>query len=105
MGEGMQMGRDQLINSPEASPHAARTMILLTDGQPNVGPDPFSEAQACRAANITVHTISYSNFANTTLMQSIAQETGGDSAIKWSGELLEEHRARTPRHTPLELSL
>ncbi|MCC6512250.1 MAG: VWA domain-containing protein, partial [Pirellulaceae bacterium] len=61
-----------------SSPHAARTMILLTDGQPNVGPDPFTEAQACRAANITVHTISYSNFANTTLMQSIAQETGGD---------------------------
>ncbi len=72
----MQIARNQLINSPEASSHAARTMILLTDGQPNLGPDPFTEAQACKAANITVHTISYSNFANTTLMQSIATETG-----------------------------
>ena len=39
------------------------------------------------------------------ILDQIAQETSGDSAIKWSGELLEEHRARNPRHTPLELSL
>ncbi len=78
MGEGLQIARDKLINSPEASSHAARTIILLTDGQPNVGPDPMTEAQACRAAKITVHTISYSNFAASTLMQAIADETGGD---------------------------
>ncbi len=78
LGEGLQIARNQLINSPEASSHAARTIILLTDGQPNLGPDPLAEAQACQANKITVHTISYSNFADTALMQSIANETGGD---------------------------
>ncbi len=49
-----------------------------TDGQPNVGPDPFAEAQPVARNKITVHTISYSNFADSTLMQAIATETGGD---------------------------
>ena len=39
------------------------------------------------------------------ILDQIAQETSGDSAIIWSGELLEEHRTRTAQHTPLELSL
>lgn len=78
LGEGLQIAHNQLVNSPEASSHAARTIILLTDGQPNVGPDPLTEARACKADKITVHTISYSNFADIALMQAIADETGGD---------------------------
>ncbi len=77
LGEGMQVARQQLLTSPQSSLHAARTIVLLTDGQPNLGPDPYAEALLCRDAKITVHTISYSAFANTTLMQSIADVTGG----------------------------
>lgn len=78
MGEGLQIGRTQLLNSPSTTLHTARTIILLTDGQPNLGPDPLAEAAICRANKITVHTISYSNFANTTMMQAISDTTGGD---------------------------
>ncbi len=78
LGEGLQIARTQLVSSPESSKHAARTIILLTDGQPNLGPDPYAEAVAAKADKITIHTISYSNFANTTLMQAIADVTGGN---------------------------
>lgn len=77
LGEGMQLARERLISGLETKPYSARTIILLTDGQPNQGPDPMEEARACKSAKITVHTISFSSFADTQLMQSIADTTGG----------------------------
>lgn len=36
------------------------------------------------------------------ILSQIAQETNGDSAVKWSAELLEEQRVCAPQTTPLE---
>lgn len=78
LGEGLLFGQTYLTTVPESRFYAARTIVLLTDGQPNVGPDPIDEATACKDKNIVVHTISFSDFADQAMMQEIADITGGD---------------------------
>lgn len=78
LGEGLSFGRSYLTTVPERRFYAARTIVLLTDGQPNVGPDPVAEALICKNDKVIVHCVSFSDFANQSVMQQIASITGGD---------------------------
>lgn len=54
-----------------------RYIIAFTDGQYNQGGAPFAEATACAAAGITLHTITFSDGANTADMIATATNGGG----------------------------
>jgi Ca-activated chloride channel family protein len=55
---------------------ADKLMILLTDGRQNVG-NAMNAAVNCAAAGITVHTITFADVADQTLMNAVADATGG----------------------------
>ncbi len=69
---GIEAGIDLLI-SDKSRPLARKTMIVLTDGIHNVGESPTISAQRAKDLGITVHTITFSNFAAQNQMQQVAQ--------------------------------
>ena len=77
VGLGLRDGIDSVLNDPEARPFAAKTVILMTDGNHNTGVSPTVVANEASAAGVVVHTITFSRGANQQLMQEVAQKTGG----------------------------
>ena len=77
IGLGMRQGISGLQNPSTARPVAAKTLVVMTDGRHNRGVNPRVVADEARAANITVHTITFSSGANQNLMRQVAQRGGG----------------------------
>ena len=104
VGGAIRMALDTLYNSPRSRAFTDKTIALLTDGNPNISPSGGFTAQeynsatktdsvtnnsglgysyaiywANEAADVkcTIHTITVGQGANTTLMQEIADTTGG----------------------------
>lgn len=77
ISSGMDRARTLLNNSPRAG-QAEKIMILLTDGQWNVGYNPETAATYAKNDNIVIHTISFGSGASSSVMDAIATETGGD---------------------------
>lgn len=77
IGLGMRVGQNSLLNDPLGRPFAAKTMILMTDGNHNTGVSPLVTADEAAAAGCVVHTITFSRGANQTLMRQVADRTGG----------------------------
>lgn len=63
--------------SNRARPFAAKTLVVLTDGQRTAGPNSVAAAEAAAAAGITVHTITYGAVFDITEMQQVAAAGGG----------------------------
>jgi Ca-activated chloride channel homolog len=78
MGDGMMGGLQKLFYGTGIRAYSAKTIVLLTDGRPNVGSDPIAQAHACKAANVVVHTITFGGFSDEAVMRQIATITGGD---------------------------
>lgn len=57
---------------------AKGTMVVLTDGIWNQGKDPADVAAAAAAANVTIHTITFSDQADQQKMAEVAQIGGGN---------------------------
>jgi hypothetical protein len=97
IGDGMVSGRDELVNNGRFN--AFKTMVLLTDGQANM-PGNGSEASAyalaqastCADAGIVIATISLGANAQTSLMQNIADATGGVHFNVPGGASVDEYR-------------
>ena len=77
IGRAMRVGLDSLLNDPNSRNLALRSMIVMTDGNQNRGITPLIAAEECRAANVVVHTITFSNGADEELMREVAEITGG----------------------------
>lgn len=77
IGLGLQSGVNSLKNDPLSRPFAVKTVIVMTDGQQNVGPSPLVTVSQAVAANQTVHTVTFSPDANQALMDSVARATEG----------------------------
>ncbi len=77
LGDGLEEALKQVYYDPNVRPYSAKTIVLLTDGRPNVGADPLSVANECKQANVTVHTITFGSYCDTATMQGIADTTGG----------------------------
>jgi len=82
IGDGIAVGRKELEDNVQ--PNASKLMILLTDGlanQPNntgyAKTYALEQADLCQKAGIPVVTISLGTGADTSLMQEIADKTGG----------------------------
>ncbi len=79
-GTAISSGIDRAItllnNSPRAS-YSDRIIVLLTDGDWNVGYDPVVAAQTAAANRISIHTIAFGSGAGSQVMAQVAAATGG----------------------------
>ena len=95
---GLRQGSDSLDGDPLRRRFAERTIVLMTDGNFNIGGTPVPSANVAASREHTIHTITFSGQANQADMQNIANIGNGlhihaDSA----GDLAEAFReiART----------
>ena len=73
---GMRIGLAELLNQSRARDTADKYMIVMTDGHENRG-DSLAAAADCAAADVIVHTISFSDFADQARMANVAAVGGG----------------------------
>jgi Mg-chelatase subunit ChlD len=77
IGDALTMGSDSLVKDRERREFAAKTVILMTDGNHNTGPSPAVTVQTAVARNQQVHTVTFSSGANQALMEEVADATNG----------------------------
>jgi Mg-chelatase subunit ChlD len=70
-------GSNSLQQDANARPFAAKTIVLMTDGNFNVGGTPIPSAQRAADRGHTIHTITFSSGANQAIMQQVAAIGGG----------------------------
>lgn len=66
-----------VLTSARARPFALKSMVLMTDGRHNTGPEPVISARRAAVQNIVIHTVTFSNEADFTRMRDVADATGG----------------------------
>ena len=66
-----------VLTGPKARPFAVKTMILMTDGIHNLGPEPITAAVKAKDKDIVIHTITFSDDADIKRMKEVAAATGG----------------------------
>jgi hypothetical protein len=74
---GLDRGIAVVTDPKYARPYAFKMIILMTDGVWNQGQKPSISAQAAADKGIIVHTVTFSEGANQTDMQEVADTTGG----------------------------
>lgn len=77
IGDGITEGIETVNASGYARPWANKAMVLMSDGNNTKGPNPLDIANDAVAAEIPIYTVSFSDGADQTLMQNIADATGG----------------------------
>lgn len=80
IGAGMTNGRNMLISGTNARSNAVKTMIVMTDGNRQSGMTTSqiaAYATSCKNEGITIYTVTFSEDAAYTLMQTVATNGGG----------------------------
>jgi len=77
VGDGILEGLAAVSDRKWSRPWATNALVLMSDGNHNRGSDPIAAAQAALDAKVPIYTVSFSVEANRTLMQQIADMTGG----------------------------
>lgn len=77
IGGGINGGASALALSPNARPNAVKVIVLLTDGIHNIGYNPERAAKAAVASGVVIHTITFSDEAEQSLMRKVASVGGG----------------------------
>ncbi len=67
----------KVLTGSKARPFAVKTMIVMTDGIHNLGPEPILSAQNAAKKDIVIHTITFSADADIKRMEAVAAATGG----------------------------
>jgi hypothetical protein len=67
----------KVLTGAKTRPFAVKTMILMTDGIHNLGPEPVVSARRAAGQDIVIHTITFSSDADIRRMQDVAAATGG----------------------------
>jgi Mg-chelatase subunit ChlD len=67
----------KVLTGKKTRPFAVKTMVLLTDGIHNLGPEPILSAKKAAASDIVIHTITFSDDADIKRMKDVAAATGG----------------------------
>ncbi len=75
--QGIQFGSDSLENDPTRRPFAEKAMIVMTDGNFNRGGNPTPMATRAAGLEQTIHTITFSNGANQSIMREVADIGNG----------------------------
>ncbi len=77
IGEGMNTARPSIFGS-DGRPYAAKTIVVLTDGNHNSGTHPVDVATTLvNNHNVIIHTITFSQYANQATMSEVARIGGG----------------------------
>jgi Ca-activated chloride channel family protein len=66
-----------VLTGKKARAFAVKTMILMTDGIHNLGPEPVLSARVAKTKDIVIHTITFSDDADIKRMEDVAAATGG----------------------------
>ena len=77
IGLGMRDGMAGLKSAAHSRKIAAKTLVVMTDGNHNRGVGPETVAREAARDNITVHTITFSSGADKRLMREVARLGGG----------------------------
>lgn len=67
----------KVLTGKKIRPFAVKTMVLMTDGIHNLGPEPVLSARNAATKDIVIHTITFSADADITRMEDVANATGG----------------------------
>ena len=67
----------KVLSGPNARAFAVKTMILMTDGIHNTGPEPILSARVAAEKGIVIHTVTFSVEADIPRMRDVAAATGG----------------------------
>ncbi len=74
---GLNKGLDHLSDETRSRPWASRIILLISDGNGNLGTNPISVAQSAAAGDVTLYTISIGSDANRGLMKQLAEVSHG----------------------------
>ena len=78
IGDGMLEGLDPIVSGPASRPFAAKTIVVLTDGENNNGTDPVTAVHDIIANNfVTIHTVTFSIGADKAAMETVAEQGYG----------------------------
>ncbi len=78
IGKGIQTAIPSIMTAANARPFAAKTIVILTDGENNASPDPVSVVtEMVGQYNITVHTVTFTPNADQDTMRDVAAVGGG----------------------------
>jgi Mg-chelatase subunit ChlD len=66
-----------VLTSARSRPYAFRTMVVMTDGRHNTGPEPVISAGRAALEKIVIHTVTFSSEADFVRMRAVADATGG----------------------------
>ncbi len=89
ISRGMNAGK-QIMDASRSAEFVERTMIVLTDGIHNTGPNPIGVANALAADNVTIHTITFGSDADQARMTQIATIGSGRHFHAVDGDQLRE---------------
>ena len=103
-GDGIRDGLALIGQQTTSRPWATRVMILMSDGLANTGPDPIFEANAAAQNGVVIHTVSFSDEADTTLMAQIATIGAGDHYHATNASQLEQAFENIARDVPTILT-
>jgi hypothetical protein len=67
----------KVLTGKKIRPFAVKTMIVMTDGIHNLGPEPVLSARNAAKKDIVIHTITFSADADIKRMEDVAAATGG----------------------------
>ena len=89
IGQGMETGLPAIIDGQNARPFAAKTIVILTDGENNRTPYPEDvAAQIIANNNVTIHTVTFTAGADQQAMAEVAAIGGGTHYHADDGESL-----------------
>ena len=75
--QGLRFGSDSLEQDPARREFAERTIVVMTDGNFNVGGTPIPSANVAAGRGHTIHAITFSGGANQGIMRQVADIGGG----------------------------
>ncbi len=75
---GIQKGIESLTDPATARPFAAKTMVLMTDGNYTQGAKPSTVAPQAVEHDIVIHAVTFGDGADQAEMQAVAEATGGN---------------------------
>ncbi len=91
IGDGIVEGLDPIVNGERNRPFAAKTIVVLTDGENNAGADPLDAAtQVTSEHMVTIHTVTFSVGADQEAMEAVSERGYGRHYHADDGEGLVE---------------